>query len=177
MMFSKRNLMAMGVAAALMAEAGEGDAGGGTEKKKRAPKTNLLDIVRGRLPLALVYVIRFNEKGTNAEVAKKYGTSVGKVFDIRKNRNFEYVTADYKPTKEDLAAAEKWADEAGKHGGDSDGIKLAVAELSEADEEHAKKQSEAMTAARGKNRKGNTKKSGSTADETAASADASSLIS
>lgn len=178
-MFSK-TLMAATIAAALMSEATdgtEGGAGGGeAPKKKRAPKTNLLDIVRGRIPLALVFVIRFKETGTNAELAKKYGTSVGKVFDIRKGRNFEYIGDSYKPTKEDLEAAEKWAVEAGKHGGDTDGIKLAVAELEVADADHAKAQSETITAARSKNRsKGGGKKSAST--EAPTPQDASSLVS
>ena len=70
--------------AATAATAATGDA----VKKTRAPKTNLLDIARGRLPLLFVHAIRFTEDAavTTAALAKKYGTSVGKVFDIRKGR-------------------------------------------------------------------------------------------
>jgi hypothetical protein len=89
--------------------------------KKRAPKTNLLDIVRGRLPIPFVFAIRFVEAAetSNAIVAKKYGTSVGKVFDIRKNRNFSYVGKDYKFNADELNAARAWGNSAGEHGGDS----------------------------------------------------------
>lgn len=101
---------------------------GDAAKKTRAPKTNLLDIARGRLPLLFVHAIRFTEPAdvTNAALAKKYGTSVGKVFDIRKGRNFEYVTKDYKFSAEDLNSARAWAHEAGKHGGDTDALVKAV---------------------------------------------------
>jgi hypothetical protein len=129
-----------------------GSTEGSTEKRKRAPKTNLLDIVRGRMPLPLVAAIRFVVKSdvSNAEVAKIFGTSVGKVFDIRKGRNFEYVTKDYKPGESDLAEAKKWAAEAMKHGGDEAKILAAVEQLGTASPEEAKAQAEKITAARSK---------------------------
>ncbi len=51
----------------------------------------------GRMPLALVHVIRFSEKGTdndgatNTELAAKYETTVGKITDIRAGHNFPYI--------------------------------------------------------------------------------------
>ena len=79
------------------------------ETKVRAPKdpAKALDILNGRMPLPIVYAIRFQEEAgaKNSELAKKYGTSVGKVFDIRKGSNFSYITKDYKPSAEELAAA------------------------------------------------------------------------
>jgi hypothetical protein len=109
------------------------------EKPKRAPKNpdNILDIINGRLPLALVYLIRFKETGTTAERAKKYGTSVGKVFDIIKGRNFGYSAEGYKPSTDEVAAAKAWC-ETGKTakgkslkeaGGDPDAIMAAVSAL------------------------------------------------
>jgi hypothetical protein len=86
-----------------------------TGKAPRAPKNpdNVLDIVNGRLPLPLVFLIRFKTVGaTVADTAKKFGTSVGKVFDIHKNRNFAYVDANYKPSADEMAAAKKWITEA-----------------------------------------------------------------
>jgi hypothetical protein len=72
--------------------------------------------VRGRLPLLFVHAIRFDKvvggMGTK-EVASAFGTSVGKVFDIRKNRNFGYVTEAYKPTADDVAAAKAWIEQVG----------------------------------------------------------------
>ncbi len=79
-------------------------------KATRAPKNpdNILDIVNGRLPLPLVFQIRFKETGTVADTAKKYGTSVGKVFDIKKGRNFGYITEAYKPSADEIKAAKDW---------------------------------------------------------------------
>ena len=79
------------------------------ETKVRAPKdpSKALDILNGRMPLPIVYAIRFQEDAgaKNSDLAKKYGTSVGKVFDIRKGSNFSYIDKDYKPSAEELAAA------------------------------------------------------------------------
>ena len=138
----------------LMNEAGTETATGGAapEKKKRAPKTNLLDIVRGRMPLACVAAIRFKEPAevSNGDLAKKYGTSVGKVFDIRKGRNFGYVTDTYKPSEEDFKAAEAWAKQAAQHGGDEAAVMAAVDKLGRATAEEAAAQAEKITAARSK---------------------------
>ena len=79
------------------------------EIKVRAPKdpSKALDILNGRMPLPIVYAIRFQEDAgaKNSDLAKKYGTSVGKVFDIRKGSNFGYIDNNYKPSAEELAAA------------------------------------------------------------------------
>jgi len=79
------------------------------EKKVRAPKdpAKALDIINGRMPLPLVYCIRFKEAADAkaSAIAKEYGTSVGKAFDIRKGSNFGYITESYKPSAEELAAA------------------------------------------------------------------------
>lgn len=77
--------------------------------KKRAAAANFLPIVSGRLPLIFVFAIRFNSaEVSNSELAKTYSTSVGKVFDIKKGRNFPYVTKDWKPTQADVDAATAW---------------------------------------------------------------------
>jgi hypothetical protein len=84
--------------------------------KKRAAASNFLPIVRGRLPLVFVHAIRFDEVLSvmgNKDLASKFGTSVGKIFDIKKGRNFGYVGADYKPTADDLAAAKTWISQVG----------------------------------------------------------------
>lgn len=81
------------------------------ETRKRAPAANFLPIVRGRLPLLLVHAIRFHDvisTMSNKDLAVKFGTSIGKVFDIKKGRNFAYVKSDYKPTADDVAAAKAW---------------------------------------------------------------------
>ena len=73
-----------------------------TELVKKAPS-----IIRGRIALAIVFLIRFvepAEAGTKA-LAEKYGTTVGKIDDIRKNRNFAYVTEDVKFTEDQVKEA------------------------------------------------------------------------
>lgn len=138
--------------------------------RQRAPKTNLLDIVRGRMPLACVAAVRFVEKAevSNNDLAKKYGTSVGKIFDIRKGRNFGYITKDYKPSAEDIKAAEAWAKEAAKHGGDEAAVMAAVDKLGKATDEEAKKQAESISAARSKGpRQPSGPKTGETAGQAA----------
>lgn len=117
--------------------------------KTRAPKNpdNVLNIINGRLPYPLVHLIRFGETGSNADVAKKYGTSVGKVFDIKKGRNFGYIDQAYKPSAEEMTAARAWI-ETGKTtkgqtlkeaGGDPDGIKAALDKMTVATPEEVSK--------------------------------------
>lgn len=67
-------------------------------------------IINGRMPVAVVAQIRFgNDKGESTKVlADKYGTTVGKIDDIKKNRNFAYVTADFKPTEDQKEAGINW---------------------------------------------------------------------
>ena len=87
-----------------------------TPERKRAPASNFLAIVRGRLPLLLVHAVRFHPVISamgNKDIAAKFGTSVGKVFDIKKGRNFAYITESYKPTAEDVAASKAWGTQFG----------------------------------------------------------------
>jgi hypothetical protein len=134
MLMKRPSLMALAIASGLMAAAeaaqSTGSAGAAPAgevpstnaegvqaeaARKRAPKNpdNKLNIINGRLPLPLVHMLRFQITGkTPAEKAKMFGTSVGKVFDIEKNRNFGYLTKDYKPSAEEVAAATAWCDTA-----------------------------------------------------------------
>lgn len=71
-----------------------------------------VEIIRGRMPVAVVALIRFNETETStAAAAAKYRTTVGKVDDIRKNRNFAYVDADFKPTEQQVADAKVYLEQ------------------------------------------------------------------
>ncbi len=70
--------------------------------KKKVVK---IDIIRGRMPLALVYSIKFLETGTILESAVKYRTTVGKVDDILKEANFGYIQQTFKPTMDMITAA------------------------------------------------------------------------
>lgn len=68
------------------------------------------NIINGRMPVAVVAQIRFgNNKGdATKELAAMYGTTVGKIDDIKKNRNFAYVGADFKPTQEQIDQGLEW---------------------------------------------------------------------
>jgi hypothetical protein len=72
----------------------DGQAAGATPAKVAAPPK---EIIRGRMPVAVVYLVRHGSKageGTKAK-ADLFGTTVGKVDDIVKNRNFAYVNKDF----------------------------------------------------------------------------------
>lgn len=93
-----------------------GETAAQAEARKRAAPANFLPIVRGRLPMLFVHAVRFDAvlaKMSNKDLATKLATSVGKVFDIRKNRNFAYITANYKPSAADVQAAEAWIAQVG----------------------------------------------------------------
>jgi hypothetical protein len=58
-------------------------------------------IINGRMPVAVVAQIRFgnNKADATKTLAPLYGTTAGKIDDIKKNRNFAYVTQDFRPTQ------------------------------------------------------------------------------
>jgi hypothetical protein len=74
-----------------------------------APK---VEIIRGRMPAAVVALIRYKEEGVaTAAIAAKYRTTVGKVDDIKKGRNFGYITDEFKPTPEQVADAKGYIEQ------------------------------------------------------------------
>lgn len=74
-------------------------------KKDKKPKTPKVDILRGRMPLVLVYGIKFLETGSTSELAAKYRTTAGKIDDIKKGANFGYITDKFIPTMDMVKAA------------------------------------------------------------------------
>ena len=68
-------------------------------KEKKAPQKRL-DIVRGRMPIAVVYMVKFgdNRGDSTAVLAKLFGTTTGKIDDIKRERGFKYVTSGFAPT-------------------------------------------------------------------------------
>lgn len=71
-----------------------------------------VEIIRGRMPLAIVALIKFGEAElSDGACAAKYRTTNGKVSDVRKDRNFGYVTEAYVPSEADIAKAIKYADQ------------------------------------------------------------------
>lgn len=78
-----------------------------TEAKTPAPPK---EIIRGRMPVAVVALARFGslKEGATKAVADAFGTTVGKIDDIKKNRNFAYVTDAFKPTAAQVADGVAW---------------------------------------------------------------------
>ncbi len=73
---------------------------------KPAPR----EIIRGRMPVAIVYLVHFltpHIESSGAK-AKAFGTTIGKIDDIMKNRNFAYVTEDFRPTEAQKAEGKAW---------------------------------------------------------------------
>lgn len=111
--FNSLALAAMVLSMTAATEAGAENTAGADAAPAEAPKVGAATkkaIINGRMPVAIVAQIRFgNDKGESTKVlADKYGTTVGKIDDIKKNRNFAYVTADFKPTQEQKDAGLAW---------------------------------------------------------------------
>lgn len=65
------------------------------EESTPAPSGPAAGIARGRMHAALVYFIKFQTgEEKDGEIARRFATTPGKVNDIRKDRNFKYVTKD-----------------------------------------------------------------------------------
>jgi len=81
----------------------EGEAAVETKEKKEPVKRT--DIVRGRMPVVIVYMVKFgdNRGETVAAKAKLFGTTTGKIDDLVRERGFKYVKADFAPTVEQKA--------------------------------------------------------------------------
>jgi hypothetical protein len=135
---------------------------GAPEVKKE--KQLIPDIIRGRMPIAVVAQVRFgaNKDGAVKALATLYGTTVGKIDDIKKNRNFAYVTDAFKPTAAQKAEGIAWLQ---KHVAfDKGAVDALIVELEKAEEptaEEAAAFSAVKTAARGQN---TTTKTGEVAD-------------
>lgn len=115
-----------------------------TETKTAAPaEKKMADIARGRMPLAIVALIKFNEAGaTTAALAAKYRTTVGKVSDIQKDRNFNYITKEFAPTaqmKDDAKAFVKGFPDEKVIIAQIDGMKIATEEQAKAFDEIKKR--------------------------------------
>lgn len=127
----------------------------GSESTEAAKaEKQLANIVRGTLPRALVYLIRFDsEKGAKeADIAKRFGTTSGKVADILKGRNFAYIDEAFVPTQEDKDAAVKWLKQVPDYDNvGTDEIVVSVGKLGTASDDDAKALADKRAAVRAKN--------------------------
>ena len=73
-------------------------------------KVLIPDIIRGRMPIAVVFAVRFGEQkdGKIADLAKLFGTTVGKITDIKKGNTFGYLGSAFIPTQVQKDEAISW---------------------------------------------------------------------
>lgn len=117
-----------------------------------AERGNNPNIIQGRMPVAVVHLARFgsNKGGATKDLAVKFGTTVGKIDDVKKNRNFAYVVEDTKFTQAQIDEGVEWLKRHPKY--DEAGVDALVVELESytvATEDEAKAFEAARTAARG----------------------------
>lgn len=112
--------------------------------------TNL--IIRGRMPLALVFAIRFGDlaEGSKATSAL-FGTTNGKVYDIVKGSNFTYITKDTKFSAAQISEGIEFIKQHPDYDAvDGDKVVNYLSSLDEATAEELEVFDEARKAARGR---------------------------
>lgn len=127
--------------ATLMAEVGASAGGGVASAVVAAPAPKApAAIVRGVMPVLLVYMVKFESDAAakDADVAKMFGTTSGKVSDIRKGRNFAYLTKEFKPTAEQKATAIAWLKSVPGYGEPQDKLIVSAEKFPAATEAEAK---------------------------------------
>lgn len=143
-MIKKLNVLSL---IAAMNTMGVAPAGGGQVQAAPAPGATPpaapkapAAIVRGVMPVLLVYLIKFESDAAakDADVAKMFGTTSGKVSDIRKGRNFAYLKKEFKPTAEQKAAAVTWLKAVPGYGEPQDKLIVSVEKFPVASEAEAK---------------------------------------
>lgn len=117
-----------------------------------AERGNNPNIIQGRMPVAVVHLVRFgnNKGGSTKDNAAKFGTTVGKIDDIKKNRNFAYVTEDVKFTQAQIDEGVAWLKRHPDYDkADVDALVVELEGYPIASDEEAKAFDAARTAARG----------------------------
>ena len=84
--------------------------GAETPAGEKKAKVLIEGITRGRMPIAVVFIVRFgDQKGlATKELATLFGTTVGKITDIKNNATFGYLTADFKPSQQQKEDGLAW---------------------------------------------------------------------
>lgn len=122
------------------------------QAQEQAQKAPAREIIRGRMPVAVVHLVRHGaqrEKSTR-EKAEAFGTTVGKIDDIVKGRNFGYVDENFVPTAQQKADAKAWLE---RHPTGCQEILDELEALPTASEEQAAAFESARAAARGQSPK------------------------
>lgn len=110
------------------------------------------NIIQGRMPVAVVHLARFGNTKALAtkDMAAQFGTTVGKVDDIKKNRNFAYVVEATKFTDAQILEGVEWLKRHPKYDeAKTDELVVELDGYERATEDEAKAFEAARTAARG----------------------------
>lgn len=107
----------------------------GTDAAAQAPEVQKVGaavkklIINGRMPVTVVYLVRHgNNKGEATKaLADLFGTTVGKIDDIKKGRNFAYVDESFRPTEAQKAEALDWLKKHPYY--DASGVDKVISEL------------------------------------------------
>lgn len=77
---------------------------------EKKPKVLIPDIIRGRMPILVVHMVRFGDQkgGETKALATMFGTTVGKITDIKKKSTFGYLPEKFKPTQAQKDDAVAW---------------------------------------------------------------------
>lgn len=133
-------------------------------EEAKKPKILIPDIIRGRMPILVVHMVRFGDQkgGETKALATMFGTTVGKIADIKKKSTFAYLPEAFKPTQIQKDDATAWLQ---KHIGFKDGAVDKLINEVEAYKIATKEEEAAFEALRAENRGQTTKtKAGETAD-------------
>lgn len=92
----------------------------GKEAVEKKSKVLIPDIIRGRMPILVVHMVRFGDQkgGETKALATMFGTTVGKITDIKKKSTFGYLPENFKPSQVQKDDAVAWLQ---KHVGFKDG--------------------------------------------------------
>lgn len=123
-----------------------------SEQAQEQAKQPAREIIRGRMPVTVVHMVRhgaLRERSTR-EKAEAFGTTVGKIDDIVKNRNFAYVDESFVPTAQQKADAKAWLE---RHPTGAQELLDELEALPTATEEQAAAFESARAAARGQSPK------------------------
>ena len=100
-----------------------------TKAPEKKEKNLIPNIIRGRMPIAVVHMVRYGDQknGETKALADLFGTTVGKITDIKKKSTFAYLPENFRPTQAQKDEGIAWLQ---KHVGYSEGkVDVLITEL------------------------------------------------
>ena len=83
------------------------NAPGAAETEEKKAKVLIPDIIRGRMPILVVHMARFGDQANTETVAmaKMFGTTAGKIADIKRKSTFGYLPENFRPVASQVEEA------------------------------------------------------------------------